>query len=85
MNESIAFLCGVVFGAVISGALLTLFGQWLFATGQVFAAELTPDEETLVAKERLYEMTERAIALTPWPSRVVRQKRIVGAMKERAS
>lgn len=70
MSEATIFCLGVVFGAIICGALLVLYGQWLFASGAVFRTdELTDDEARIVAEEKLRELSERAIALTRWPTR----------------
>jgi hypothetical protein len=63
MSEAAYFCLGIVFGALLSGALLLLYGQHLFASGRVFAPELeelTDDEAVMVAEERLRDLTERA-------------------------
>ena len=64
MSDSAIFVSGLVLGALITGAVLLLFGQYLFATGAVFTApdeSLTQHEYEIVAEQRIREL--------PWPVR----------------
>lgn len=36
MNDIAVFLLGVIFGGILTGTMLLLCGQWLFASGAVF-------------------------------------------------
>ena len=79
MNETQMFLFGLTLGCVITFSVCVLVGQWLFATGRVFAAP-TEDEAQIVGEEMLRDVTERAIAVT-WDARSGRQEHFVSTVR----
>lgn len=88
MNEYLRIFAEI-FGWMTLGGVVVFAALYLVGAhgGIIVPPELTPDEQRMVDEERLRELTEYAIDLTrpAWPTRRVRQRRIVGAMKERAS
>lgn len=87
MTDFLPIFGMILFGAALGG-VATFAALYLVGKNGGIIVELTPDEERIVAEERLRELgvgTGGNVEAQLWPARVVRQQRIVAAMRRRAS